>query len=196
VRARSAGHPVWPAAWEGRRPEKSSRRCTGSSESSGVFHLKLVSPDLIRLQPECGVLRDRLPPRAALFVVAGAYLLGCGHSTGRHAEAAPVVFEDRLIIQDSDDRSPLGIPLAALPPAGACRLWKAGRPVREQARAGACAEIEPTAPPGSWILYRPSQDPRLVHVRVVDPDQAGRVTQVRVYDAERGTYLGSKQRTL
>jgi hypothetical protein len=137
--------------------------------------------------------RDRLPLGAALFVVAGANLLGCGQSTSRHPEAPPVVFEDRLVIQDTDDRSPLGIPLTALPPAGSCRLWKAGRPVREQARAGACSDIEPTAPPGSWILYRPSQDPRLIHVRVVDPDQSGLVTQVRVYDAERGTYLGSKQ---
>jgi hypothetical protein len=140
------------------------------------------------------VCRDPLPLRAALLLVAGANLLGCGQSTSRHAETPPVVFEDRLIIQDTDDRSPLGIPLAALPPAGACRLWKAGRPIREQASAGICSQIEPAAPPGSWILYRPSQDPRLVQVRIVDPDQAGVVTQVRVYDAERGTYLGSKHR--
>jgi hypothetical protein len=121
-------------------------------------------------------------------------LLGCGKNTSQTTAVAPVVFEDRLVIQDSDDRSPLSIPPAALPAAGSCRLWKPGRPVREQAAPGACAAIEPTAAPGSWILYRPAQDPRLVHVRVVDPDQPGLVTQVRVYDAERGTYLGSKQR--
>jgi hypothetical protein len=28
----------------------------------------------------------------------------------------------------------------------------------------------------------------------VDPDRAGVITKVRVYDAERGTYLGTKQR--
>jgi hypothetical protein len=119
---------------------------------------------------------------------------GCSQNGNRNPAVEPVVFEDRLIIQDTDDRSPLGIPLTALPAPGACRLWRPKRPVREQTRPGACAEIEPTAPPASWILYRPSQDPRLVHVRVVDPDQPGLVTQVRVYDAERGTYLGSKQR--
>ena len=135
---------------------------------------------------------DRL--RLGLLLLAGAGLLDCGQSTSRHPDMGPVVFEDRLVIQDTDDRSPLGIPPSALPPAGACRLWKPGRPVREQAPVGPCAQIEPAAPPESWILYRPSQDPRLVHVRVVDPDQAGLVTQVRVYDAERGTYLGSKQR--
>jgi hypothetical protein len=125
---------------------------------------------------------------------AGTALLSCAQSTGRHSDTTPVVFEDRLVIQDTDDRSPLGIPPTALPAPGACRLWKRGRPLREQAPAGDCAQIEPAAPPASWILYRPSQDPRLVHVRIVDPDQAGLVTQVRVYDAERGTYLGSKQR--
>jgi len=127
-------------------------------------------------------------------LLAGCGLLACSQSTSRQPEAGPVVFEDRLVIQDTDDRSPLRIPAAALPAPGACRLWKPGRPLREQAPPGNCSQIEPAAPPESWILYRPSQDPRLIHVRIVDPDQPGLVTQVRVYDAERGTYLGSKQR--
>jgi hypothetical protein len=125
----------------------------------------------------------------ALVVTAA----GCG---GKSAPPAPtpVTFEDRLVIGENDDKSPLRIAPEQLPAAGQCRLWHPGKPVREQPRAGTCAQIEPTAPPESWILYRPSQDPRLVHVRIVDPDQAGLVTQVRVYDAMRGTYLGSKQR--
>ena len=122
-------------------------------------------------------------------------LLGCGQSTSSPPpDVGPVVFEDRLVIEDTDDRTPLRIPPAALPVAGACRLWKPGRPAREQAPPGDCAQIELTAPPESWVLLRPRQDPRLVHVRVIDPDRAGLVTQVRVYDAERGTYLGSKRR--
>jgi hypothetical protein len=127
-------------------------------------------------------------------VLIAGILLGCGGSRSRPPDVSPVVFEDRLVIEDTDDRSPLRIPPAALPAPGSCRLWKPGRPIREQAPAGDCAEIEPSAPPESWILFRPRQDPRLVHVRMVDPDRAGLVTQVRVYDAERGTYLGSKQR--
>ena len=128
------------------------------------------------------------------WLLAAVGLLGCGSSSHRNSDPLPVVFEDRLVIEETDDRSPLRIPPAELPGPGACRLWKPGRPLREQARAGACAQIEPTAPPESWILYRPQQDPRLVHLRIVDPDRAGVVTQVRVYDAERGTYLGAKQR--
>ena len=127
-------------------------------------------------------------------LLTGAGLLACGPSSNRDPNPAPVVFEDRLVIEENDDKSPLRIPAAELPGPGACRLWKPGRPLREQPRAGSCAQIEPAAPPESWILYRPQQDPRLVHVRIVDPDRAGVVTQVRVYDAERGTYLGSKQR--
>jgi hypothetical protein len=144
------------------------------------------------------VLRNPAPGRVTqlMSVVTGIGLLGCGHSPSRAIVVEPVVFEDRLVIQDTDDKSPLAVPPKALPAPGSCRLWKPGRPLREQSAPGACSTIEPTAPPATWILYRPAQDPRLIHVRVVDPDQAGLVTQVRVYDAERGTYLGSKQRRM
>jgi hypothetical protein len=128
------------------------------------------------------------------LVVLVALELGCaGSSTTRNPDPAPVVFEDRLVIGENDDKSPLRVPAAQLPPIGECRLWHPERPAKEQPRSGSCAQIEPSAPPESWVLYRPSQDPRLIHVRVVDPEQAGRVVQVRVYDAARGTYLGSKQ---
>jgi hypothetical protein len=134
--------------------------------------------------------------RLALPLVASLGALSCGQATSRQAEAepAPIVFEDRLVIEDNDDRSPLSVPPAQLPAPGECRLWRPGRPLKEQGRAGSCSSIEGTAPPASWVLYRPQQDPRLVHVKVIDPDQAGFVTQIRVYDAARGTYLGSKQR--
>jgi hypothetical protein len=132
--------------------------------------------------------------RLALPLVAWACVVSCGRATSRETEAAPIVFEDRLVIEENDDKSPLGIPPAQLPAPGECRLWKPGRPLKEQGRPGSCAAIETAAPAESWILYRPQQDPRLVHVRVIDPDQKGLVIQVRVYDAARGTYLGSKQR--
>ena len=131
--------------------------------------------------------------RAPMLLAAGMVITSCGGTTSGQREASPVEFEDRLVIGENDDKSPLRIPAAQLPAAGQCRLWKPNRPVREQAAAGPCSQVEPTAPPESWVLYRPRQDPRLVDVRIVDPDQAGLVTQVRVYDAERGTYLGSRQ---
>ena len=132
--------------------------------------------------------------RLILPLMALAAAVSCGQATSRETETAPIVFEDRLVIEENDDRSPLGIPPAQWPSPGECRLWKPGKPLKEQGRAGSCTAIEAAAPTESWVLYRPQQDPRLVHVRVIDPDQAGLVTQVRVYDAARGTYLGSKQR--
>jgi hypothetical protein len=131
--------------------------------------------------------------RAPMLLAAGMVITSCGGTSSGQREASPVEFEDRLVIGENDDKSPLRIPAAQLPAAGQCRLWKANRPVGEQAAAGPCSQIEPTAPPESWVLYRPRQDPRLVDVRIIDPEQAGLVTQVRVYDAERGTYLGSRQ---
>lgn len=133
--------------------------------------------------------------RGELILAAIAAVIGCGSgSPPEEPKPAAVVFEDRLVISDTDDRSPLRIPPAQFPTAGECRLWYPGRPVREQPPAASCALVEPTAPPESWVLFRPRQDPRLIHVRVVDQETAGLVTQVRVYDAERGTYLGAKQR--
>jgi hypothetical protein len=126
-------------------------------------------------------------------VVAG----GCaGKTAPGSAQPRPdaVVFEDRLTVDENDDKSPLRIARIQLPAAGECRLWFPGKAVREQPPAGACAQVEPTAPPESWVLYRPRTDTRLIHVRVVDPERAGVIAKVRVYDAERGTYLGTRQR--
>ena len=45
------------------------------------------------------------------------------------------------------------------------------------------ANIERTAPAGSWIVYRPGEDRKVVHVRVVDERRPGVVVHLRVYDA-------------
>jgi hypothetical protein len=143
------------------------------------------------------LLEHRLPILLALCgtIVGGNGCAGKA-SPGPGAQPKPdaVVFEDRLTVDENDDKSPLRIVPAQLPAAGECRLWFPGKSVREQPPAGACAQVEPTAPPDSWVLYRPRTDTRLIHVRVVDPDRIGVITKVRVYDAERGTYLGTKQR--
>jgi hypothetical protein len=134
---------------------------------------------------------------SALFLLAT--VIGCGASSSSGSsqpqpETGVVEFEDRLIIEENDDRSPLRIPRAQLPQLGECRVWDPTRPVARQAPAGPCTQVEPAAQPESWVLYRPRQDPRLIHVRIIDPERAGVVTRIRVYDAERGTYLGTKQR--
>jgi hypothetical protein len=83
----------------------------------------------------------------------------------------------------------LEVPPGHIPPAGTCRVWFPGQPPGRQPKAGACASVERTAPAGSWILYRPTADRRVVHVREVDARRAGIVVNVRVFDAASGAYL-------
>jgi hypothetical protein len=132
--------------------------------------------------------------RALVWLTLGAGAAGCSSkSAPEQPRPAAVVFEDRLVVSDTDDKSPLRIPPAQLPTAGNCRVWYPERAPVKQPPAESCAKAEAAATGDSWILYRPREDPRLVQVRILDPDQAGVILRVRVYDAERGTYLGTKQ---
>jgi hypothetical protein len=83
----------------------------------------------------------------------------------------------------------LGIPPGHLPPSGQCRIWVPGEPPGHQPRSRSCVAIERAAPAGSWIVYRPSKDRKVVHVRVVDERRPGVVVHLRVYDIERGTLI-------
>ena len=98
-----------------------------------------------------------------------------------------------IVVSNDEDRSQLRVPPGHLPRAGQCRVWFPGRPPGQQPKAGSCAGIERVAPAGSWILYRPANDRHVVHARVIDPQRDGVVVVVRVYDADRGTYLGQER---
>lgn len=98
---------------------------------------------------------------------------------------------ERLVIAhgDVEDRSALRVPPGHMPNVGQCRIWFPGRPPGHQPKAGSCAGLQRTAPAGSWILYRPTSDRKVVHARVIDPKRNGIVVSVRIYDVDRGTYL-------
>ncbi len=85
----------------------------------------------------------------------------------------------------------LGVPPGHLPKPGECRVWIPGVPPGRQPRPKSrdCAGIAPVAPPGSWILYRPTADRRLVHVREVDRARVGVVVRVRVFEVESGRFI-------
>lgn len=70
-------------------------------------------------------------------------------------------------------------------------MWIPGTPPGRQPRPRSrpCAGIERDAPAGSWIVYRPGQERRFVHVRVVDERRAGVVVRVRVFEAESGRFV-------
>jgi hypothetical protein len=86
------------------------------------------------------------------------------------------------------NRLNLRVPPGHLPDAGECRVWVDGLPPGQQARARSCSGILATAPPGSWILYRPAQYHRQVRVRYLH-DTRRMVIAVRAFDTETGAYL-------
>lgn len=85
----------------------------------------------------------------------------------------------------------LGIAPGHLPKPGQCRVWIPGTPPGQQPRPKSrdCEGIARVAPAGSWILYRPTRDKKLVHVRVVDRRRAGVVVVIRIFELESGRFL-------
>jgi hypothetical protein len=97
---------------------------------------------------------------------------------------------ERIVISNGDvERRTLKVPPGHFPRPGECRLWFPGRPPGQQPRAGSCVGLGRIAPAGTYILYRPTSDKKVVHARVIDPKKDGVVVVVRVYDANRGTYI-------
>lgn len=70
-----------------------------------------------------------------------------------------------------------------------CRIWRPGQPPGHQPKSGACPVIERAAPPGSWVVYRPTANKKVVHVREVDARRTGVVVRVQVFDAASGEFL-------
>lgn len=80
----------------------------------------------------------------------------------------------------------LGVPPGHLPKAGECRVWIPGTPPGQQPgpKSRSCTSIGSGAPAGSWIIYRPTDNKKLVHVREVDAHRAGSVVRIRIFDIE------------
>jgi hypothetical protein len=78
----------------------------------------------------------------------------------------------------------LGVPPGHLPNPGECRIWIPGTPPGQQSKpkSRACGGIEALAPAGSWVIYRPSDDRKVVYVRQIDPQRAGVVTRIQVFE--------------
>lgn len=110
-----------------------------------------------------------------------------GKGQGTNATATPQPTKNKG--SGPSTAATLGIPPGHLPPVGQCRLWIPGTPPGHQAASRSCKGIEQSAPAGSWILYRPTNDKKVVNVRVVDARKPGVVVQVRVYDVQLGTLI-------
>lgn len=123
-------------------------------------------------------------PVFATLLFAGA-LAACSGGTSAPAAPPPA--------PRASTAAKLGIPPGHLPPPGQCRVWVPKRPPGHQPAARSCAGIAATAPAGAWIVYRPGEDRKHVHVREVDEKRAGVIVRVRVYDASSGAFVREEQ---
>ena len=110
-------------------------------------------------------------------------------STTTKSKPAPAPAPAPAQKQGKSTAATLGIPPGHLPPPGQCRVWMPGEPPGHQAKARSCANIERSAPAGSWIVYRPTEDKKVVHVKVVDQTRPGIVVHVRIYDVASGSLI-------
>jgi hypothetical protein len=130
----------------------------------------------------------------ASCTAAIAVVLACAPpSTPPAPDPEVIEGEDRRARRDRDRIGPLAIPEIHLPEPGQCRVWYPGRPVGEQPAQQGCNEAEASAPPATWVLYRPPDDKRVVHARIIHPERPGVVIRIDLYDGEKGTYLGTKE---
>jgi len=117
----------------------------------------------------------------SLYAVAAIVVMGCSRTT--FVVPAPAPQQSRASAQASTAAT-LGVPPGHLPRAGECRIWIPGTPPGHQPRpkSRSCAGIASVAPAGSWVIYRPTADKKIVHVRHVDSHRAGSDVRVQVFD--------------
>jgi hypothetical protein len=129
--------------------------------------------------------------RSRLFAIAivGAIAGACTHTTrtvifGPNPEVRGASVADGNRGGGPSTAATLGIPPGHLPDAGECRVWIPGLPPGHQPKPKSrpCPGIATVAPAGSWIVYRPTDDRKVVHVREVDPRRPGVVVRIRVFD--------------
>jgi hypothetical protein len=131
--------------------------------------------------------------RSLAFAIAGfVTVTACTRSTRTVLLPDPEVQSSAV----ESNRGPstaatLGLPPGQLPQIGECRIWIPGTPPGRQPRprSRSCGGISAFAPAGSWIVYRPAENRRLVYVREVSSNQSGAVIRTRVYDVDTNRFL-------
>jgi len=63
-----------------------------------------------------------------------------------------------------EDQQEYHIPPGHMPPPGGCRPWYPGEPPGHQPPAGDCELLLHSGPAGAWVLYRPSEERRVVRI--------------------------------
>ena len=116
------------------------------------------------------------------------------------AACAPVIASNQpypgppprvVVVENGRDnsRQALGVPPGHMPRPGECRIWLPGIAPGHQPRDRSCEDFLERAPAGSMILYRPSNDPSVVHVHYVDENRPGVIVLARVYAVDGGAFV-------
>jgi hypothetical protein len=136
--------------------------------------------------------RDRIMTAITRWVAVPLTLLATACTVQARTSPAP---EAEAVAQQPSSPGPstaarLGITPGHLPPPGQCRIWTPGDPPGRQAhRPSRCEGLESIAPAGSWIVYRPGRNKKIVEVRQIDRISRGVIVGVRVYEAQTGRLL-------
>lgn len=85
----------------------------------------------------------------------------------------------------------MGVPPAALPSPGRCRIWQPGAPALDQRASGACRQLERQVRAGEWLLRRPEGDDGGDRVLLEVYGEDGEPALVLTYDAGTGRFLGT-----
>ncbi|HEV8304183.1 MAG TPA: hypothetical protein VGQ25_04430 [Gemmatimonadales bacterium] len=188
---------VWvPGTPPGRQPRPRSRPCTGILAVAPAGSWIIYRPGDDRRVVHVRVVDERRPGfviRIRIFDIASEQLVREEEPQDEQRrddrpreERRPPPAEDQRPpeYRPRDDAGRLGVPPGHLPDPGECRVWIPGAPPGQQPppRSRPCEGIAAVAPAGSWIVYRPGEDLRVVHVRVVDARRPGIVTRIRIFD--------------
>jgi hypothetical protein len=123
---------------------------------------------------------------AILLAALAAFTTACTVQTTVDSAPAP---EPEVTDYSPSTAATLKVPPGHLPPPGKCRIWIPGDPPGHQPKARSCDGIDRRAPAGSWILYRPGKDKKVVHVREVDARRTGVIVRIRIYEAASGRFI-------
>jgi hypothetical protein len=83
----------------------------------------------------------------------------------------------------------LKIPPGHYPAPGQCRVWYPGRPPGHQPAPIPCRFLQGDVPLGAWVLYRPTDEKKVVRVTAYHEVKPELVVWVRYYDSKTGTFI-------
>ena len=131
----------------------------------------------------------RMMAIVVLLVIAVVTMSGCASFTieARGSNTVPEPTPEKRVRNSAPD--PIGIPPGHFPPPGHCRVWHPGTPPGHQPPPGSCSVVERDIGPGDWLLYRPTDEKKVVRVSVFDTRSPGVRIAVRVYDYRTGRFL-------